>query len=228
MENNTPVQQPTSSSISTKTILLIIGLFALTVLLIFVAVRMRSGTKLGLPGDKEAMTPTPTPPAHTLLSFSPSSLTVDTSTRATQTLDIMVDSQGDPVSGFQLEISFDPKVVSVTSLAPGTFLPNPLVLVPAKIDNTLGTATIMFAKTPSQDPKSGQGVAAKLGFSVKSPSNGSPSQTSIKILPTSLVSATGVKESVLKTPSNATIMLKTAVQGAKTQEATTPAKIVTP
>ena len=212
MENNTPETQPQAAPrLSGKTILLITGLCILTVALIVLAVKMNK--PMNPSQNKTASTPSPTPVAHTTLSFSPNTVAL-TSIAGTQSLDIMINTNGDPVSGIQLELSFDPKVVSLKTLTQGTFLPNALTLLPAKIDNTNGTATIIFAKTPAQEAKSGSGLAATLTYTIKP--GATASQTMIKILPKSEISATGMRESVLKSEDTATITLP-AVKGVNTK-----------
>lgn len=214
MENNTPESQPqtTSPHLSGKTIMLIVGLCVLTIALIILAVKMNKPSNPEQNKTTTTDTSSPAVEPHTTLTFSPN--TVSSSSSATQSLDIMIDTNGDPVSGIQLELSFDPKVVSLKTLTPGTFLPNALTLLPAKIDNVNGTATLIFAKTPSQEAKSGSGLAATLTYSIKSGTTAS--QTQIKILPKSEVSATGIRESVLKSEDTATITI-TSVKGASTK-----------
>lgn len=212
MENNTPTTPPASPSMSGKTITLIVGLCVLTIALVVLAVKMN---KPAAPSSQEqASAPTPTPVAHTALSFSPQTVSVNTKTGETQSLAVMINTNGDPVSGIQLELSFDPKIVTLKTITPGTFLPNALVLLPAKIDNTRGTATIIFAKTPSQQPKAGSGLAATVTYTIKP--GVTATQTQIKILPKSEISATGMKDSVLKSSDTATITFNTAVKGAST------------
>lgn len=213
MENNTPTTPPASPSMSGKTITLIVGLCVLTIALVVLAVKMNK--QAGAPSSQDqASAPTPTPIAHTALSFSPQTVSVNPTSGATQSLEVMINTNGDPVSGIQLELSFDPKVVSLKTITPGTFLPNALVLLPAKIDNTNGTATLIFAKTPSQQPKTGSGLAATVTYTIKPGTTAT--QTQIKILPKSEISATGMKDSVLKSSDTATITLNASVKGAST------------
>jgi hypothetical protein len=212
MDNNLPTTPaPASPSMSGKTILLIVGLCVLTIALVVLAVKMNKTTPST---QDQASAPTPTPIAHTVLSFSPQTTTVSSASSSAQSLDIMINANGDPVSGIQLELSFDPKVITLKTLTPGTFLPNSLTLLPAKIDNVNGTATLIFAKTPSQKPQNGSGLAASLTYTIKP--GVTASQTQIKILPKSEISGTGMKDSVLKSEDTATIMLNSAVKGAST------------
>src|SRR3989338_3897524 len=113
---------------SKKTLALIIGLSIVTSLLVYIAVSQKS------PSNQQNLTsyvpakPSPTPsPLTTTLSFSPNPIFL--SSQSAQILDVVVNSNGSKITGVQLELTYDPKVVTITDVSsPKTdgFIKNPM------------------------------------------------------------------------------------------------------
>ncbi|HSX40037.1 MAG TPA: cohesin domain-containing protein [Candidatus Saccharimonadales bacterium] len=93
----------------------------------------------------------------------------------------------------QLELTFDPKVLSNVSIQPGPFFTNPNVLL-KKVDETKGTVSFIVGIKPGEHGQSGSGKIAILTFHIKQPGV----YTTINFSDKSIVSAQGFSKSVLK------------------------------
>ena len=182
---------------SKRTISLIIALFLVTVLLLGIAL---SNSPKTLPGKTISNSPAPTPYMQTNLAFSPSMITVPFGAIAPQTVKVMMSTSANQATGIQLELSYDPKALTNVSVATGTMFTNPLMFN-NKVDAVNGKISFSYAITPSQQPQKGDGTVAIITFTpVRSPvdANGVRlTQTMIKFLPKTEVSARGVDQSVL-------------------------------
>lgn len=180
---------------SKRTIGLIVALFVITVILLLVAL---SGNKSVAPSNPTSMLPSPTPFAQSLLTFSPATLTA--STAGQQTASISLNTNANDVTGVQLELSYDPKAISNVTIDNGTMFPNPLVLR-KKIDPQAGTITYVYAITPAQQSHKGIGTVAVITFTPNVQAVGTTgtklTQTMIKLLPKSEISARGIEKSVM-------------------------------
>ena len=144
--------------------------------------------------------PTPTPMAQTLISLSPNPLTMAT---RSATLSVNIDSKENNLIAVQLELSFDPKMISIADITPSTFFTTPLVLF-KKIDAENGRITYAIAVPPGVSPKKGKGTVATISLT----NNMTVGQkTQITALPKSVASAIGINPSVLKQITGTTIML---------------------
>ena len=181
---------------SKKTLALIIGLSIVTSLLVYIAVSQKS------PSNQQNLTsyvpakPSPTPsPLTTTLSFSPNPLFL--SSQSAQIVDVVVNSNGSKITGVQLELTYDPKVVTITDVSsPKTdgFIKNPMQLV-KKIDPESGKITFAIVVPPNQEGSVGVGKVATINLRA----NLKPEeQTTLQFLPQSLVTAEGFSASVLK------------------------------
>lgn len=195
---------------SKQTLLLIGGLSIATLLLVVLAVSSGKKTPV-IPGtssvNQAQTTPYPTPKIEAALMFDPKTLTVASTSGS---ININLDSAGNSVTGVQIELSFDPKVIAITSITPGAFFPKPNPLF-KNIDNAKGRLTYILAVSPTDIAVSGSGPVASLAFTVKDKSGG---KTDIAFLQKSAITAEGVSPSVLKTTVNATILF--------TQQTTNP------
>lgn len=173
-------------------LLFITILVLITAVLIFAAVTSRRDN---LPGGAS---PTPSVEPYAMLSFSPASLTItDSSASATQTVDIILDTSGKGVFGVQIELQYNPQVISnLEIIAPE----NPILGVSSSVlINTVsqeeGRATYAVGISPNEDEKKGKGAIVTLSFRVNASSNGT---TEISILPISSVNNLEDEGSVLK------------------------------
>lgn len=181
---------------SKRTLALIIILVVITGVLVALAV-----TPEKKPATPQATVPTPTPAAQTALAFSPNPLTLAS---ASATVDVLVDTQTNPVTAVQLELSYDPKAITSIDVKPGSFFTNPAELLKT-IDTKEGKISYALGILPSDNPKKGQGVVATITFRT-SLAVGQPTQ--ISFLPKTLVTASGIASSVLKTYSPPLLILR--------------------
>lgn len=178
-----------------KTTILIIILAVITGILILVAVRTDQTQ------EKKLTTPaTPTPviiKPYAVLSFSTPLLDASKGL-ASQKVDIILDTQGKSVAGAQVELTYDPKVltnVSLTPLVPGQlFGPNPILLI-NNIDATQGRISYALSISASDTEKTGKASIGQLSFTVNRFA-GVPI-TSITFLPKSAATTQKTKFSVL-------------------------------
>lgn len=183
---------------SKKTIALIIALFAITVVLIVLAIfPVTQRTSVSI-------TPTPTiaSPAQTVLAFGPPVATSSAvaSASATYSMDINILTGRNIVNAVQLELSYDPKALVNVDIKQDDFFTNPVVLL-KNIDTVAGRISYALAVAPGQNGKQGTGTIAILTFK---PATAGES-TMIKFLPKTQVAAEGVQTSVLKSTIDTTI-----------------------
>lgn len=180
---------------SKRTLALIIILVVITGVLVALAVTPEKKTVT------PAIVPTPTSAAQTALAFSPNPLTTAS---ASATVDVVVDTQTNPVTAVQLELSYDPKVITSIDVKPGSFFTNPAELLKT-IDTKEGKISYALGILPSDNPQKGQGVAATISFRTNLTVG---QQTQIAFLPKTLVTASGITSSVLKTYSTPLLILR--------------------
>ena len=112
----------------------------------------------------------------------------------TSTAQVSIDTSVDNVTAIQLELGYDPNILSNVKIVPGPFFKSPQVIY-EKNDPIKGRYTYMYGITPSGQPLKGTGVVATITFTVKAGTAGK--QTQLGLLPESLVTARGVADSVL-------------------------------
>lgn len=161
--------------------------------------------------DSELMKggPTPTSVAQSQLSFSPSEATFTETKQVT--MDVVLDTRSNNVTGVQLEMLYDPEIIADLTITPGPFLTNgtnePENLI-NKIDAKGGRATYALVLPLSQEAVKGKGVIATLTITQRTlPTTITDTTTTIQLLRSSLVTAEGIRKSVLQSTSNATITL---------------------
>jgi len=178
-----------------KTLILIIFLAIVTVGLLILAL---------IPNLKTPVKTTPKSTAiirdaQTNLSFS---APIISSSSALQS-NVEIATGRNKVTGVQLELSFDPKVLTNVDIAPGTFFTDPVIIL-KKIDAENGRITYALGIGLGQKAVTGRGTLAVVTFI---PVVGATESTSINFLPKTEVAAQGQIMSVLKTSSGATINL---------------------
>lgn len=143
--------------------------------------------------------PVVTPVEHSSLSLSPNPLSLSS---PSATIDVNIDSGINDATAVQIELSYDPKMITITDIKPGSFFENPLVLL-KNINPQQGKLTYAVGISPSGNPKKGIGEVAVISFIT----NMTPGQkTELKTLPKTMVTASGVAISVLKQATGATII----------------------
>jgi len=194
-----------------KTTILIVILAIVTGLLIYLAIRSDQASEIftNKPAD---ITITPTPIVVVpYVNFSFATPTLDLSSTQTlqQSVDIVIDTQGKNVATAQIELQYDPKVISNLTFtqpasAPAFFGTNQLELINS-VDPTQGRATYATATSLQDSEKTGSGIVTTMKFTVtKTP--GIPS-TRIEFLPKSAATTLTTRESVLNTVTPLTIIL---------------------
>lgn len=178
---------------SNRTLGLIIFLIAITAGLIYLAIYPKPPTQV-----PSVIKTTPTPAPQTSLIITPNLLTVSSSSGS---LAVDIDTKQNNITGVQLELSFDPKVITKVKLTPGSFFPNPVKLID-NVDYKNGRITYVLAITPTDNPVAGKGTMATIDFT----GDFQLSQTTkIDLLPKTLITAKGAQGSVLKEAVGATI-----------------------
>lgn len=158
--------------------ILIAILILITAILIFAAVTSKQKTT-PVPISTQSIEP------YASLSFAPETLDIPTINPDIQTVNIMLDTKGKEVFAVQIELQYDPSVISniefiqpTDSLfgAGGSELIN-------NVSNDSGLATYAIVLSPSEAEKVGKGPIATVRFQVISTAK----PTALTILPTSSV-----------------------------------------
>jgi hypothetical protein len=194
-----------------KTLALITGLVLVTVILFVVA--LRAGQQQNAPSTPQptqsAQQPEPTTPAYTVLALSPNPLTVGPGQQGRA--EVTIDTDQNDVTAVQLELGYDPTIITNVKVTPGALIANPAVLID-KNDPTAGRYTYAFGITPNGTPVKGTGVVATVTFTTRA--NAVGKETQLGLLPSTLVTARGVANSVLKSGTGTVVTVGTAGSGA--------------
>lgn len=188
-----PETETTKSFMSQKTLILIGVLSLITIILLILALRI--GFPLGKPAEKKV------PVLQTTLN-----IPKPVASSSAYITNIMITTERKKVTAVEIELTYDPKVLTKVDIKPGPFFPSPTVLV-KKIDTVKGKISYILGIGLGQDPVNGNGAVALLTFTptVKS------GITTLTFLPTSkatvatevpsvLTAAHGVKFSFGPTP----------------------------
>jgi hypothetical protein len=173
-----------------KTPLLIIILAILTGILLIVALSPKAIVPITRTDQNKSATP-----AETTLSFGKA-----TSTGSQDSVDVIVNTGKATATAVQLEMTFDPKLISNIKIEPGNYTKNWGVLL-NKVDYPNGRITYALGVPLSGGSVKGTGSVANITFT----EIGAKGQTiQINLLPRSLVSIEGFAGSSLKSTSNFT------------------------
>ena len=167
-----------------KTPLLIAGLVILTGVLLALSLNSK---KSSLPPDSKEVK----------RDFAKTSLTISDDVRVstvsgTYEVDINIDTGDNLVTGAQIELTYDPEILTDLDINQGDFLTEPQIIL-KDIDNQTGRASFVLGIRPEQQAVSGTGVIAVVSFSKTG-----TEPASINFLPQTLISAEGFDQSVLK------------------------------
>lgn len=198
-----------------KTLALIVGLVIVTVILFVIAVSNNKGPQKE---GEQALQPSPTSAAQTVLSMSPASVSVAPGKQGS--VEVAMNPYGNAVTAVQLELQYDPTLMSNVVVTPGTLFTNPVVLINTNNTQT-GRVTYAFGIQPNQQTVSGQGTVATVTFTGKGKAG---QQAQLSLLPNSLVTARGIASSVLKSATGAVVTFDAqAVQTTNTGNTGSPA-----
>jgi hypothetical protein len=192
-----------------KTLALISGLILVTVILFVIALNNSRTPITSTPEEEhQAMEDGPHDPdyeepdstqANSVLSLNPQPVVVMPGKSGSA--EVNIDTAGNEVTAVQLEIAYDPNFITNVKVTPGQLFDNPVVLID-KNDVKEGRYTFAFGILPNQSAVVGSGSTATISFTaLNKPGNNSQ----LALLPTSLVTARGVSNSVLKLASGTLI-----------------------
>lgn len=204
-------------SMPRKTLALLVGLVLVTIILFIIA--LQTGKKQPQQMQQKKIQATPTPDvAHTVLAMSPE--VVEVGSGRAGSVDVVIDTSDNDVTAVQLELLYDPTMLSNVKIVSGPAFQNPLVLINQN-DPITGRYTYAYGVQPNQKTVEGQGVVAKITFIARGVAG---KQSQIIMQPTSLVTAKGVAGTVLKSGTGATIVIAAPT----TKTTTTTPKVAAP
>lgn len=195
---------------SKRTFALIFTLFTVAVVLVIIALYNPSSYE-----TKIVVVPTPTktpmPLAQTELRFGKLStaypIELESKKPPVYSLPILISTGTNKVTAVQLELSYDPQMMTAISLAPSNFFPKPVSLL-NQIDEKNGRISYAIGTSPNESGIQGEAVVAILTFQTRSLL---PGQTNISFLPKTQVAAEGINPSVLKEAFSAQIVIGESV-----------------
>lgn len=174
---------------SKRTLFLIFALFIITSVLIVMALYQPTMPKT------TPKVPVNEPVAQTVLSFgTPQVATSSSVSVLNYSLPINIATGKNKVTAVQLELQYDPLILTNVAVTPGSFFANPNVLL-NQIDVKTGRISYAFGVGLDDQGVAGKDTVANLTFSIKI---GALEKTAIIFLPKTLVTAEGIIESVLK------------------------------
>lgn len=214
-ENIEPSENPASSPSAKKSrfraekiaLPLIIIILIMGGATFFLNSQTKNSSKDPVTMEKQAPTSVISPQAESILSLLPNPLTLDANGNGI--IDVNIETGSNEVTAVQLELQYDIKAITNVAIKPGPFFTSAVELM-KRIDKDNGRITYMIGISPSQNPLSGSGTVAQITFSkVRSTTLTS---TEVNFTTTenskSIVTATGIEESVLKETHDATIELR--------------------
>ena len=189
MENK-PVQvKEVKKSTPKQTWAFITFLIVVTLLLIGLAVYVQNPSKPSINQPGAGVTPSY---AHTTLKLTPP---VNTPTQLnTYTTDVNIATGGDKITGVQLELTYDPKVLTNVQIKPGDFIQSPAILL-KKVDQANGRISLHLAVKSQKDLVGQEGTVATITFNEVLDAKGS---TILDFLPKTQAWSQDVAPSVIK------------------------------
>ena len=132
----------------------------------------------------------------------------------TYSLPILINTGTNKVTAVQLELAFDPNILTSVNITPSTFFKNPNVII-NKINSDTGRISYALtasnaaaaesdsaaAKTASESAKKGEDTLAILTFNAGTPL----ASSTITFLPRTFVTAEGLESSALKSTNSAVL-----------------------
>lgn len=197
----------------TRTAILIVILALVTGILVYLAVTSQNARRAP---TTQNLIPTEKPVEKTAqVFFNPQNVDIsNNSTTSALTVDIMVDSGGQDITGVQAELQFDPKALVNVKLLPGTdavsFFGSNVSVLFNDVNTQTGRISYATAIPLGGTPKKGVGKIATLTFQK---AYGAPSSTQVVFLDKSLVTILGANESALKSTAPLNIVLSQTPSG---------------
>lgn len=142
--------------------------------------------------------------AQTTLSFGTPVIATSSPTLIPEySLPVEIATSENKVTAVQLELQYDPEVLANVTVIPGPFFGASDVLL-NQIDAKTGRISYALSVGLTAQGVTGKGIVATVTFSSKVKT---PEKTAILFLPKTLVTASGINESVLKQTTNGLFML---------------------
>lgn len=192
-----------------KTLVLIGVLATLAILLLIIAIKVGNSPQT-IP-KLVGTTPTPAVEKSATVAFSPSFIDLSSGTTSAVTVDIVATSGKQSLTGVQVNLVYDPKVVTNIQLLP----PDPVTSLFGPIgtyanlftDNKTGSGALTFAIAinPTQNPVTGTGSVGRLSFSVL---RGADAQTAITFGSKTAVTTAGIQQSILLSSTPLTVKIQ--------------------
>lgn len=155
----------------------IVILILITAVLIFAAVTTKQ--EVTTPITTQSVEP------YASLTFAPETLTISPANYGTQSVDIILDTKGKGVFGAQIELQYDPLIISdveISKPANSLFGETSSELI-NNVSSDTGLATYAVVLSPTDSEKVGKGPVATVKFNVNAPGT----STNLTILPTSSI-----------------------------------------
>lgn len=189
-------------NIHPKTLVLIGILVTLAVVLLGIAIKISGTPKSFMPGPK--ITPTPTIEKTASITFSPSTLDLAASTSGS--VEVIVTTGKNPITGAQAQIIYDPTVITNVTLTPPA---NSLFGTPGSYANLFtnnepGSLTFAVAINPSSTEVTGTGSVGTISFTVLK----TKPETQITFGGSTAVTSTASMNSILNTTTPLVIKLQ--------------------
>ncbi|MDP2672081.1 MAG: cohesin domain-containing protein [Candidatus Daviesbacteria bacterium] len=185
---------------SKRTLFLIFALLIITSVLVMITLYNPS-PKTDSPVPAENVVKEPI--EQTVLSFGNPLIATSSSTSVSYSLPANIETGANKVTAVQIELQYDPRVLTNVSIVPGSFFKNPEVLL-SQIDAKTGRISYALGASLKDPGVSGKGTVTTIQFQTKA---GIPQETSIIFLPKTLVTAEGLTQSVLKETTNSLLKI---------------------
>ncbi len=209
-----------------KTLALISGLVLVTVVLFIVALKAGQNQTVPNTTPKTVVQAKPTIPAHSVLAIAPNPLTVAPGQQGKA--DVTIDTGENNVNAVQLEIGYDPTMLTNVKVTAGTLIANPAVLIDRDVP-TKGRYTYAFGITPNGKAFKGTGVVATITFTTKPGAVGKDTQLGLLLpnppsFPGTMVTEAGVADSVMKSSTGTVVSVRVGAAGGAASGAAQPAQ----
>lgn len=176
-----------------------VGIITLTVVIISAYLLLSTNKDAFTPFSKE----TEKPRGSVKLLLRPNPYTIEKDAK-TPGVNIRIESKENHITGAQIELQYDPKIITNVNIEPGSYLPNAIELFKT-VDKIKGHVTYALGIPPNGTPKKGNGILAKITFSLVQPV---PTQTDLTLVTGTAVTATESMQSVLTEKAGTTILFQ--------------------
>lgn len=167
-------------------LIIIFTIILLILTTIFIKLNSHSNQNLPTTNNSQLSTILPTPRTACALIMSPEKITIQPNQKFS--INITIGSDGDYPTDLQLEIAYDPNVLTNAQIYPGNLFTNPIIPL-NYIDPTTGRISYAIQLPPDAKTTKRSGTVATLSF--MSNPNTQQRQTKIYFLPKTTVHAQG-------------------------------------